>query len=466
MAHFYRLVFLTLFILLGCIRPVFADTVVYNVYWYLNSSSIFPSLEQACLSSPLTTSGWTFTGVTNYVVPNANGLGGAGRCNYHNDQYNTNSGINVTSRAAPLCPDGQSRDSVTNVCHATCNPGSIPGPLGYSSTSMSGSRCVNGCTQIPQGVSCGFSSSASAPFYCTATSMTMPGSSCAPTSGSTGDTPAPPPTNSPPQGQGDCPSGTSYGVVNGVGVCLANNPGGPPPPNCPAGTVQQTVSGTSTCVPASGSGSSSQDNTTNPDGSTTETTTTTECKGGTCTTTTTTSGKNTDGTGKTPSTITDNQDQNSFCKTHPTDPVCKGATGTAVFGDCNTPPVCTGDAIQCAVANQAFQHRCADQKASDAVKDSAQKALGDLIIAGNDPLKSSMPGNVPTPEVNVGTGLNSDGWMGGGNCFQDFTVSIPGGSITIPFSRLCDMLLALRAVVMLLAGLTSFRILSDAISGS
>ena len=98
----------------------------------------------------------------------------------------------------------------------------------------------------------------------------------------------------------------------------------------------------------------------------------------------------------------------------------------------------------------------------DATKESEQSKLGQQIMNGQDPLGDKLPTPGNAPEVDLPT-LSADGWMGGGSCFQDKSVSVHGMALTIPFSSVCPYLLPIRAAVMLIAALASFRMLSGTV---
>jgi hypothetical protein len=95
---------------------------------------------------------------------------------------------------------------------------------------------------------------------------------------------------------------------------------------------------------------------------------------------------------------------------------------------------------------------------------SPMRTLGEQMLANNDPLKNTFPTKENARVVNV-PALNQNGFIGGGACFSDFQFSVSGQSFVIPFSRLCDYLIALRGLVMLLAALASWKLVSKSILG-
>ncbi len=150
-------------------------------------------------------------------------------------------------------------------------------------------------------------------------------------------------------GSMDC----DYGSVNGEAVCVPNSP-----------VPKMTEKDVKTDVKE----------TINPDGSknteTTTTTTTTNCTGvGACSTSTTTNVSNN-------KTNADGSDGGSSSSCTGSD--CKDGDGKSqndqkkeeeesqskvTGGDkCDSPPACTGDAVQCAILRQTYTQRCADEK--------------------------------------------------------------------------------------------------------
>lgn len=183
----------------------------------------------------------------------------------------------------------------------------------------------------------------------------------------------------------------------------------------------------------------------NPDGTTTTgtTTTITTCQeSGTCTTTTTT------GTG------TEADKGDDLCKKNPNLNICRNST---VSGDCEN-TTCEGDAITCALLRQQRKEYCEN------TKENPQTTLGNQLLAGNDPLKSTLPTAANATGVNLGQGaLDTSGFMGGGSCFADKSFSVMGQTFVIPFSAVCNILLALRFAIMIIASLVSFRMVSGVI---
>jgi hypothetical protein len=210
--------------------------------------------------------------------------------------------------------------------------------------------------------------------------------------------------------------------------------------------------------------------TTNPDGSTTKTdTTTTTNRDGSQTTNTKNTTTNPDGsqtgsenttTGNKPGGGAGKDDssdgaKSDFCKQNPTLAACKNS---AVVTDCAALS-CEGDAIQCAIFRQQQKEYC------ELTAQNAISTLGQNMMNGNDSMKDQFPTPANGHVVNMPSTLNQSGFLGGGACFSDFHFTVSGQSFSIPFSLLCQYLIALRGLVMLLATLTSWRLISKSILG-
>nr|WP_263398768.1 virulence factor TspB C-terminal domain-related protein [Undibacterium oligocarboniphilum] len=159
--------------------------------------------------------------------------------------------------------------------------------------------------------------------------------------------------------------------------------------------------------------------------------------------------------GTSSSTSNGNGDDNDFCKKHPELNICKNSS---VQGRC-AQTSCDGDAITCAILRTQQQRDCEDHDDND-----PQVKLGKQLLSGDDPLKDSLPNAENAQVVDLsGNIVNADGWGGGGQCFTDKTFSVSGRSFVLPLSSVCDYLLALRFAVMLMAALTSYKMVSGTI---
>lgn len=251
--------------------------------------------------------------------------------------------------------------------------------------------------------------------------------------------------------------GKTYGTFNGVGMCLERG--------SPDG--QETTS----------EGERSETKTEN--GQTTQTTTKTEVTtstDGTVTVTTTTT-KVTDPGGENESTdITVDQltgSRGEVCAAKPSLAMCRGdgkgdggGTGEIDAGDgdgdgdggdgfsgnCEAGFQCEGDPITCAIAREQHIRNCQLWKETD------QSNLFDAALRGEDPGDAALK-KENWEQVELGSGvIDTSRWLGGG-CVEDFTTSIMGVSIEIPFSRLCPYLDFMGAIVVAFAMLAAMRII-------
>jgi len=326
--------------------------------------------------------------------------------------------------------------------HDTNRDGSVdtyPGG-GNISTGVTRTYDVGGCQYTFDGnvnsISCESYASAPTKVYCSA-SFKQNGSTSTGTEG----------TPTTPDGSGPCPSGQSYGTVNGVGGCYAS--GSPPTPSTPSKTSTQQN------VVDNGNGTSTQTTTkTNPDGSTTTTVTiinntTGQQQPGTTSTTETKlnpSAESAKNSGQGPT------EQAEFCRDNPNSPMCRQGTWA---GSCSTTFSCTGDAVQCAQAQAAYQFAC------EATKRTAQTDLGEQIIAGTDPLASTLPksSNAETINLNVAGTINQAGWLSR-SCPADEVFSYIGGqSFTVPWSTWCGYLQLFANLIVAACLLAAARII-------
>lgn len=181
-------------------------------------------------------------------------------------------------------------------------------------------------------------------------------------------------------------SGGYWGSVNGVDTCVRKYPG----------------DGTSTKTETEAPGETKT--TTNPDGSTTTTeeSTKTTCEGATCTTTktTTTGGTNPDGTPKTPetSTTTESKPKADFCQENPQVAGCDGTKNDGSFGgSCTGGYTCTGDAVQCAIAEHAYKTRCEDE-----ARRVEEQGVAQSFLDAQGPLE------IPQAQVDEAKNVNGD----------------------------------------------------------
>jgi len=237
-------------------------------------------------------------------------------------------------------------------------------------------------------------------------------------------------------------SGGYWGQVNGDDVCVRPQPGE---------NIQKETS--------TGNGPPSVESIVNSDGtSTTKTTnTTTNCKDGSCTTTTTTTTTNTnaDGTpapGGGTEVKTETQPINDFCKANPTDPSCVGQTSNGAFsGTCEGGFKCTGDAVQCAIAEASWSDRCMSAQ-METENDFSTLYVDSVAQSGQPP--------TAIPEEDLSNVFTESSYVGGGvSCPSDISFSAFGRSITAPLGWLCSYLGIIALMLKTMAWLFVIRLI-------
>jgi hypothetical protein len=255
-----------------------------------------------------------------------------------------------------------------------------------------------------------------------------------------------------------CPAGTVNIGTTAAGkpLCAAKTNNDP----APSKTSTETKAPTTTATNPDGS-TVKTDSTvrTNADGSNTTitTTTATQPNGAVTTTVTEQTGLKPSGTQGQKDGIAGGTGDSDFCAKHPELNACKNSS---VSGGCNGAvdnTSCNGDAIQCAILRQQRKQYCEDHLESDNTK------LGKQMMTGNDPLADTLPSPKNAKNVNINSDLNTAGFLSGGSCLRDISGNIGAYSYTFAISQVCPWLLPLRAIMMLIASLVSYRIVASAV---
>lgn len=215
------------------------------------------------------------------------------------------------------------------------------------------------------------------------------------------------------QTQNPCPAGSTYGTVNGLSMCSPD-----PNTNVIESGPKTTASSPSGAASAPKPDSDAPSTATGSESST-------SCTGGKCTTTK----KYTDSSGAVVGTITKTGTQSEFCASNPGAAICQKA-GT-FSGTCGAPPVCTGDAVMCAVAKATFESNCALKMPETSDEKSAYEA--GKAKAGDQ------TGDLPKSPSDIGIGpdkFSQDVLIGGGSGMTDLTFSVHGQTVTLPFSTI------------------------------
>lgn len=143
-----------------------------------------------------------------------------------------------------------------------------------------------------------------------------------------------------------------------------------------------------------------------------------------------------------------------FCTEHPTSIICKNSSivaGTCASGH-STGFSCSGDAIQCQIAQQQAETECKLYAPSD------EAELGKRLLAGTDGSDSLNPSQTSNrTTIDLPNSLNEGSNIGGGE-FSDYTVSLRGGGVTLPFSKINFVMHILGAFILAGAYLNAARI--------
>jgi hypothetical protein len=270
-----------------------------------------------------------------------------------------------------------------------------------------------------------------------------------------------PPTKA--DSSGNCPGGSTQGGVDsgGTPICIGSGTNPTGANGGARGDANPTSSTTTKTTDANGNKVTTTTGTRdNGDGSKTVTKTVeTEAPDGSKSSTTTQT------TGLTPGGKQGQPDkpETDFCRQHPELNVCRNSS---IAGQCGQ-ITCMGDAIQCATLRAAAAMQCAQEKDAEALKAMPSKALGDQIMSGADPMKGQIDDALKGTEIDVGAAsLDQSGFLGGGSCLADKSLSVMGTTVTISFSSVCERIQPLRAAVMGCAFIIAYLLVSRSVLGS
>ncbi len=324
-----------------------------------------------------------------------------------------NNGILISNE----CP-GPVYSSNSNQC-----PGVAPAPSGclakkgikqqYSlSTSPTGNQCLDSCSITSGDAVCILPDSPEQRCYI---SGTFTGDSCA--------IPLTEPATTP---EFDCvKEGKTSGTVNGVVVCVAIGTAGATP-------VTKTQDQASQNITSSG---------------TIDTTKKVSESGGTVTTSSISTAPNGIQT-----TSVKTQDIASFCEENPNSTICKSMDEEgeeSVFGGSCAGFTCDGDAIQCAIAKEQHTKNC---KLFDEQTDLTSEGQSMIESEGNNPAAEE------NREIVDLEGMITEGNNIGSGTFQDKVIPLKGAGITLPFSKLNDIMQLLGGFLLAGAYLNASRI--------
>lgn len=362
-------------------------------------------------------------------------------------------GYLIQSQAAEVCPANSTLSVPTNSCNCNatytesngqCNPppanlcaelagkpaGWFAGPGSVGPKQLCDTSLSSGDPSQPHCLITGTADIAAGSPLQWGAMMLVTGTKCLPDPNGSTDasgSATPPPDSSGTAAPTPCKPGQYTGSVNGTSVCV--DPVGSDP-------VEKTTGTSNT--------------TTQPDGTTVETDQerNTSCNSVTCTTTTTTTTTTTP-PGGTPSTET-----TTTTGTCPrSSPSCAddGEEEPSSFGgSCGAAFVCDGDAILCSVALEQHKRNCAlfvDSSSESTLYESEKGKTGPQYTSQTVPLGS-------------GSFSQANALGASAQCIQDKVVTVAGSTITLPFSQICSTLQHLGTVLLFIAFLTAYRIVS------
>jgi hypothetical protein len=236
--------------------------------------------------------------------------------------------------------------------------------------------------------------------------------------------------------------GGGYAQMNGVTVCVPNDPR----TTTTATTTSTQGTVTSTVTPSGGTSGT-------PTVATTDKTVTATCDGSQCTVISSTTQKDPATGAVTKADATEVKPQSDFCKDNPKAVQCKDEAGSFT-GSCATSFVCTGDAVACATARATNDQACLLAKTS---------TESDLYLS----IKATGSGvDLGTTTVAIGAGnFNSSNSLGvAAQCITDKTVVVMGRSLVLPFSGVCPYLAQMGTMLLAVAWLIAASIVGKGIT--
>lgn len=224
-----------------------------------------------------------------------------------------------------------------------------------------------------------------------------------------------------------------------------------------SGAVVCVPLGTSGVVPVTSTDTPAIVN--NADGTKTETVDTTEVSAdGTVTTTQTTKSYDAQGNLTGTSVTGSSSSMDSFCKNNPNSKLC-GEGGTTSGGDvCLSPPVCSGDPINCAIQFQTWKTRCEVEKQNTNISEA--KAWADEQLSTGDP--ASPFADSQKTYLNVGV-FNTTDMLGNASCPAPKSFTVLGRTYQIPFDVFCNIAAIIGHILVIGASILSLRLVMGAL---
>ena len=142
-----------------------------------------------------------------------------------------------------------------------------------------------------------------------------------------------------------------------------------------------------------------------------------------------------------------------YCTSNPNANICKDNTWSA--GACGAPPACSGDAVECGIATQAFLTACA---LTTAPADTAEVTVYKNALAAD---KGGDETTAYTSVTNITNSMfDSTNILGGGAGLTDFGIAIAGQTINIPMSNLNTWFAMLGRILQIVTFILCARIIA------
>lgn len=234
-----------------------------------------------------------------------------------------------------------------------------------------------------------------------------------------------------------------YTDFNGVTVC--GTPGNVSPPTDTGTTTSGGTGSTTGGDTGTTTGGSTGTTTAGTSGTTTsgETGSTGSTSGGT------TSGGDTGSSGNATSGTDTSGDNGTDDDDDDDDEPNRSASG----GDnCDVPPQCDGDPIDCAIVAQSWLARCQSEIPTESVI-LEQTGLSD--VGGVDSITEETD---ILENISNGGAWDQTGFGGSAQCPPPVTINVLGGSVDIEYDHICSFVTLLRPFVLLVGGLMAFTI--------
>jgi len=141
-----------------------------------------------------------------------------------------------------------------------------------------------------------------------------------------------------------------------------------------------------------------------------------------------------------------------------------GEEGSVTGGEfCVAPPVCEGDAIQCAIVLQQWRNRCVEPLTTEEL-DGAYGLPGEVGDIDGDGAQEGRAEGLPgsaDPAINILSDFDSSGWLSGRECPAEYSVALDsafGGVISIPISDACFFFRIIGSIVLVVAWFEAAKI--------